>query len=310
MPPDTVRGSEPAPSGPLRQRETREVALSGSDGAGRTWTDAAGNTFVMHPSYCPRHDREDCDGCAEERELATYDLAVRYDRSCELLDSWLHHDEDAYCAAILRRPTRLFATGDVLFSSFTNGQAERWAFSGWSSKRRAPIRDFYVQFGRWQWPEDEARGRQFTNRTPLALVTRPAALRKHSWRQPGLRRFALSALRAACPAFPVSTNSGSSPRVIEFRALVARWMTARRLAEDHPRPMFVHQYCTVDMAAHGMRSNQQTSTTPFRCRLCRLEAHQTTIGELSQDEESWWVDCADAIWHEMTPEERDEVDHL
>ena len=36
MPPDTVQSSEPAPSGPLRKSETREVAPSGSDGAGRT----------------------------------------------------------------------------------------------------------------------------------------------------------------------------------------------------------------------------------------------------------------------------------
>jgi len=163
-------------------------------------------------------------------------ICERYDRSLAVLRAEHWHptlDEQPYAAGILVRPTRLYAAGDVVFDYFTNGQGERWSFMGWSSKRRAAIGAHYLQFARfgpsaadrikaaewrrthphlkgevydWDWTDKSI---QHENRSTVRLVPRPDALATLSWEHPDLRRFALSALRAAYSERPVSTNSGA-----------------------------------------------------------------------------------------------------
>lgn len=176
-------------------------------------------------------------------------ITERYDRSLEVaLEEQWHPDDTPIAVGILARPTRVFAAGDVVFEHFSNGTGERWAFQGWSSKRRCSVTHHYLQYARhmpsaedraeaaecrrknahlraerekamarfglrhdwwWWWT---APSLQIDNRATVRLVMRSELLEgARPWSDPDLRRLALSALRAAYSARSVSTNSGPQP---------------------------------------------------------------------------------------------------
>lgn len=163
-------------------------------------------------------------------------LEELYDRSHAVMlrEGWYAPGDDhPISVGILARPTRLFAAGDVVFDYFTNGSGERWSFIGWSSKRRSAIVRHYLQYARYrsseadrqearEWREKHSHLRhevsdwwwrptseQVTNRSTVRLVfRRDLPEPQRSWSDPDVRRFALSALRAAYSASPVSTTSG------------------------------------------------------------------------------------------------------
>lgn len=162
-------------------------------------------------------------------------LCERYDRSFATMESGYWSPSlygQPYCAALFMRATRLFAAGDIVFEHIANGGGERWSFNGWSSKRRCAVTGFYLQYARhapsaadyaeaaaWWKAHPQFGDRRYDdgahpsvqheNRSTVQLVMHPDPNRERSWSDPDVRRLALSALRAAYSARPVSTNSGA-----------------------------------------------------------------------------------------------------
>jgi len=139
-------------------------------------------------------------------------LDLRFDLSLAWLRMWLathdpvnEHGSEAAFVGVIMRPHRLFAAGDVVFSHWANGGGERAPFLGKSTKLGRFIGPMFLQFARHRNRET------FFNNSLVHIFARPDELSSKSWSHPELRELALSALRAACSAPPVSTTSGGTP---------------------------------------------------------------------------------------------------
>ncbi len=138
-----------------------------------------------------------------------------------------------------RRNSRLFAIGDIVLGTYTNGQAERLAVTGYSSKGFT-VRNLIVPYQRWfsrprharygyvdgrfvcrqpTWQRNKqpARYGRLDNRTPIFFVELPHPLRaiRNLSGLPvadaDVRRFVVGRLRAADSARSVGASSGASP---------------------------------------------------------------------------------------------------
>lgn len=131
----------------------------------------------------------------------------------------------------VRRPTRLWAPGDVVLLRFSNGQAERAYAHGWSTKAQAFIGGYYMQYAR------HLGGPRYTQKFERATVglvdlldgpfALPGELRRKPWFDPGVRDTALAALRAAYPGSPLGTATGGAISVGSQRGAIERERTGQ-----------------------------------------------------------------------------------
>lgn len=172
--------------------------------------------------------------------FADFTSAARYASHRDFDDIWLGaFRRGTLSVAIVVRPHRLFAVGDVVLDDYGNGQAERWAFSGYSTKVRAAVRRHYLRFARWdnpysrggagrlgyftaqrtpqwQWLErgeaiDARPPKQFYDAVDVKMVLNtselPDDMRSKSACDPTVRAYVLDRLRAVDVAPRVSTDS-------------------------------------------------------------------------------------------------------
>ena len=151
-------------------------------------------------------------------------LEERYDRTVAAV---YQHRQDLLspqhghsCGVFVRSTSRFFA-GDVVIIDWHNGQGERCEVSGWSHKLSAYVGHedrrykggLMVQYARFAGCQLWVPATPRYNRSPLRVIVEvPAELALLWWSHPGLRPFAVSALRAAYPGPPVSTDTGGATR--------------------------------------------------------------------------------------------------